>query len=154
MNPYLMPSIETGPKVVLQLLRLIPAARWDTSLNPDRFTLREVIAHLADWEPIMRQRVQTAVNSPGGAIEAYDEGQMAIDNNYSTTNPFDEANKFARERHITAEYLSIIATGQMANTVTHPERGVLSADDLANMLLGHDLYHIEQLTGYLLDSAR
>ena len=27
----------------------------------------------------------------------------------------------------------------------HPERGEMAVEDQANMLLGHDLYHIEQL---------
>lgn len=36
------------------------------------------------------------------------------------------------------------------DTPLHPDRFTArEAEDLANLLLGHDLYHIEQLTEYL-----
>lgn len=150
MNPYLMPSIESGPKVIETLLKLIPPTKWDEALDPDRFTLREVVAHLADWEPIMRRRIQQAVSTPGSTIEVYDEGQMAIDNGYDRLDPFEQARLFSTERHLTAEYLRSVHRGQLSNMVHHPERGELTTEDLANLLLGHDLYHIEQLSAYLI----
>ena len=50
MNFYLLPAIESGPKVVARLIQLIPNYRWDIHGDPNRFTVREVVAHLADWE--------------------------------------------------------------------------------------------------------
>ena len=39
--------------------------------------------------------------------------------------------------------------GFSASEVLYPERGVQTVEDLANMLLGHDMYHVEQLSAYL-----
>jgi hypothetical protein len=149
MNPYLLPSIELGPRIVARLLDQLPPERLDEAVDPDRFTAREVFAHLADWEPIMRERIRTAVASPGAVIPAYDEGQMAIDHRYAQTDPREQAELFARERAATAELLRGLRDEDWSKSVQHPERGRQSAEDLANLLLGHDLYHIEQLTQWL-----
>lgn len=150
MNFYLMISIEFGPQVIRRLVDQVDPADWDRTLNPDRFTPREIVAHLADWEPIMRGRIRTALREPGSPILAYDEGQLAIDHKYSGTDPVEQAETFIRERRITAELLrQITSDEEWARAVTHPERGSQSVEDQANLLLGHDLYHIEQLTEYL-----
>jgi hypothetical protein len=149
MNSYLLPCLEMGPRVVRRLLRQLPRERLDEALHPDRFTPREVAAHLADWEPIMRERIRTALTSPGVEIRAYDEGQMALDHGYADLDPLEQVELFARERYATAEVLRGLNGSDWANSVHHPERGPQSVEDLANLLLGHDLYHIDQLSEYL-----
>jgi hypothetical protein len=149
MNAYLLPSLEFGPLVVRRLLDRLPADRLDETLRPDRFTPREVIAHLADWEPIMRDRLRIALERPGAEIPAYDEGQMAIDHRYAELDPVAQAELFIRERAETAALLRGLPAEAWEKHAFHPERGRQSVEDLANLLLGHDLYHIEQLTEYL-----
>jgi hypothetical protein len=149
MNAYLLPSLEFGPLVVRRLLDRLPAGRLDEALHPDRFTAREVVAHLADWEPIMRDRIRIALDQPGAEIPAYDEGQMALDHRYAEQDPAAQAEVFIRERAETAAFLRGLAAEDWGKHAFHPERGRQSVEDLANLLLGHDLYHIEQLTEYL-----
>lgn len=149
MNFYLLPTIEFGPRVLRRLLDQLPADALDRSLYPDRFTPREVIAHLADWEPIMRERIRTALTQPGATIPGYDEGQMAIDHGYAQADPVEQAELFIRERRITAELLRSLQPGDWEKRAFHTERGEQSVEDLANCLLGHDLYHIEQLSEHL-----
>jgi hypothetical protein len=150
MNFYLMISIEFGPQVIRRLVDQLDAADWDRRRNAERFTPREIVAHLADWEPIMRGRIRTALRESGSPILAYDEGQLALDHKYAETDPVEQAAAFIRERRITAEMLRQIGSEEeWQRTVTHPERGSKTVEDQANLLLGHDLYHIEQLTEYL-----
>jgi len=148
-NPYLLPSIEFGPVVVQRLLERIPATYLDLATEEGRFTPREVIAHLADWEPIMRERIVTGRAHPGARIEAYDEGEMAVANGYAKSDPEAQCALFLHERKITAKLLRELTAEEWKRTVVHPERGVLTLEDLANLLLGHDLYHIEQLSASL-----
>jgi hypothetical protein len=108
---------------------------------------------LADWEPILLGRIRTAVQTPGATIQAYDESARAEEMAYKTRDPFAEANLFAKERKTTAEFLRTLAPEDWAKTVQHPERGQLSVYDLANMLIGHDMYHVEHLTQFLGDKT-
>jgi hypothetical protein len=149
MNFYLLLTLELGPRVIRRLLDQLPGGRLDQRLHPDRFTPREVVAHLADWEPITRERIRTALTAPGTEVPAYDEGQMAVDHRYEESDPWEQAERFARERQVTAELLRGLPPEDWGRSVHHPERGPQSVEDLANLLLGHDLYHIEQLTEYL-----
>ena len=149
MNPYLKPTLELGPIVVERLIRWIPSERWDEALEEGRFTPREVIAHLADWEPILRGRIQTALEKPGATIEVWDEDMMAREHHYEMSDPAEQCALFTRERSATASLLRSLGTEAWGQTVEHPERGTLSVEDQANLILGHDLYHIEQLSAYL-----
>jgi len=148
-NPYLLPSLEFGPVVFRRLLAQLAPSQLDEALVAGRFTPREVMAHLADWEPIMRGRIATACASPGATLVVYDEEEMALQNGYATSDPEEQCAIFARERAITAQFAREIAAEDWQKEVLHPERGTLSVADLANLLLGHDLYHIEQLSAYL-----
>jgi hypothetical protein len=116
-------------------------------VSADRFTPREVIAHLADWEPIMLGRMQTALASPGASIEAFDEAQMAVDNVYLNLDPREQLHLFVQRRADTARWLRALPPDVWSQAVLHPERGLQTIEDQANLLLGHDLYHIEQLMG-------
>lgn len=149
LNFYLLPALGFGPQIILRLLHQLPEAQLDHALHPGRFTPREVVAHLADWEPIMRERIRTAVARPGSVIPAYDEGQVAIDHQYSDQDPWEQARIFARERLATEALLRGLGEADWRNSVEHPERGTQSVEDLANTLLGHDLYHIEQISEHL-----
>lgn len=149
MHYYVKVGLQSGPAVICRLAALIPAADLDRPLSEDRFTPREVVAHLADWEPIMRERIRTGAESPGSTIVAYDEGQMAIDNKYSETDIEEQGRIFGEERAKTVAYVGTLTPEQLRNTVMHPQRGVLTTEDWVGMLLGHDMYHVEQLTTYL-----
>lgn len=149
MNPYLVPALEASCSVFERLLTLIAESRLDEPLVAGRFTPREVMAHMADWEPIMRERVLLAVRAPGSTIEVYDESAMATTHGYSATDPVEQFRLFHRERRATVAAIGAIDANDWSKVVSHPERGPLSAADLANLLLGHDMYHIEQLTAYL-----
>ena len=107
--------------------------------------MREVIAHLADWEPIMLTRIQTGVDSPGATINAYDEGQMALDNNYAASDPMDMLRRWKTDRARSIDYISKLSDEDFAKPVVHPERGRMTVGDIAHMLVSHDIYHLEQL---------
>ncbi len=146
MNPYLTNVLDVGPRVTARLCRRLATDQWDTPTGPGRFSPREVLAHLADWEPIFLARMRQAVEEPGSVIEPYDEGQRAIDNDYAGQDPDSNLAAFGRSRGETLAWLKGLEPAQMESHVAHPERGSMTVADMANMLLGHDLYHLDQLS--------
>jgi uncharacterized damage-inducible protein DinB len=149
MNPYLFPGLEFGPKVVEQLLSRIEPSRFDHPTHQGRFSPREVLAHLADWEPILLARMQATKESGGGTITGIDEGERAIEQNYAKTDPFEQARLFRSRREKTIAWLKTVGEEDWNLTAIHNERGPQTLYDQANMLLGHDLYHIAQLSDVL-----
>lgn len=149
MHAYLLPCLNSGPLAIERMIAAIAPGEYDRALEPGRFTPREIVAHLADWEPILRARIRQAVESPGSTIEPHDEDQMAVDHGYASADVHDKVELYKAERRLTAEYACSLTRAELAHLVTHPERGEQSAEDLVGMLLGHDMYHVEQLSAYL-----
>lgn len=90
--------------------------------------------------------MRQAVESPGSAVQGIDEGRRAEEQDYGSTDWRAEAERFAVARRETAEWLAGRAEDDWDRFVVHNERGRQTLYDQANLLLGHDLYHIEQLT--------
>ncbi len=146
MNSYLVPGLQSSPTIFRALFREVSDERLDQPTAPGRFTPREVIAHLADWEPILRdERMRDVLEQPGRTVAAYDEGEIAERNRYRESDPEASLQTFAAERAKTVAFVQGLTEAQMDTPMIHPERGTMTIRDLANTMLGHDLYHIEQL---------
>ncbi len=149
MNPYLLNTLEFTPLILERLLDAIPQNRWDERTDPERFSFREAMAHLADWEPIMLQRIKAGVDSPGAEVKGIDEGVRAVEQGYASWDPRESVRKFKEARHETATYLRGLGADAWQGFINHNEKGRMSTYDHANMLLGHDLYHLEHATQFL-----
>jgi len=148
MHAYFFNGLSFGPQIVERMVHQIPAARHDEKTNPERFTLREAIAHLADWEPILRERIALAVASPGAPVQGLDEGQLAIDRGYDRWDVEEQLRRYIEERAKTIGYLKGLKPEDWKKTIVHNEKGEQTVDEQANQLLGHDLYHIDHLTEF------
>ena len=124
---------------------MVPTEMMDTPTHPGRFTPREVIAHLADWEPISRGRMQTAQQTPGATVPDLDEGQIAIEKNYRAWDPHETAEEFILRRRETLDFLQSLPEEDWNKIAVHSARGPMTIYDYANLELGHDMYHLEQL---------
>lgn len=153
MNPYLFPALKFGPLVLERAVRAVPEQRLHEPTHKDRFSVIEAVAHLVDWEPILLDRMKAAAENPGSTIVAYDEGQMAIDNNYANSNLNQQLDLFKARRAKTIEWLEALPSEKWSQHVIHPERGQLTLSDIANMMIGHDMYHIEQVSSVLADKT-
>ena len=148
-NTYLFPGLRLSPIAVERLIARIPSEQYDSRTSSERFSVREAIAHLADWEPIFLYRLQTAVNSPGSDIEDLDEGEFAIKNDYASKDPIAEAKRFKEGRAAVVAYLESLPAEAWSRTVVHPIRGEMTVYDWANCIVGHDVYHIENFSEFL-----
>jgi hypothetical protein len=149
MHAYLFPGLEAGPKAVRRLIRAVATSEMDRPTHPGRFTPREVVCHLADWEPISRGRMQTAAVSPGSTVLGIDEVERAREMGYSDWDPYEQAEEFIRRRTETVAFLKALPEEDWSKTAVHSERGAMTVYDYANMELGHDLYHLVQLAEVL-----
>jgi uncharacterized damage-inducible protein DinB len=145
LHPYLLPVLGAGPRVLGYLWRQLPKDAWDVPTHSGRFTPREVMAHMADWEPIFLERMQVAVANPGSAVVAYDEVARAHERGYGEWDPAASLISWSEAREETGRWLAGLDVDQWRATSEHPEKGVMSVYDQATMLLGHDLYHLDQL---------
>jgi hypothetical protein len=148
-NPYLLKGLLSGPEIVTRLVDRVTPDQYDRKVDPERFSLREAVAHLADWELITQERLRVAVETSGGGVPDIDEGQVALDHDYAHSDPKIQARLFVERRKQTVDQLERVLPGLADNFVVHGVRGKQTIEDMASMELAHDTYHIDHLTLYL-----
>lgn len=148
-NAYLWEGLPVTAGVIRTFMDRMDPAAIDRPTHPDRFSPREVIAHFADWEPILLERMKKAASAPGSRVEAYDEGEMAIRNAYEKSDWKAKLQEFEKARLETIAFLKGLSAEDFDKQFVHPERGNVTIEDQAAMLLGHDLYHLDQLSDVL-----
>ena len=149
MSPYLLKTLGYAPNVLEKLIRSVPVERFDEALGPDRFTLRHAIAHWSDWEPIFQERIRLVLSEENATIVVYDEGQRAIDLSYDDWDVFESIEKLKTARAHTASMVAAIPMELFRKPFIHPEAGPLVLEDLIQMIQGHDMYHLEQVSQYV-----
>lgn len=145
-NTYLWEGLPVTASVLRTFMERIDQAAIDRPTHPYRFSPREVIAHMADWEPLLLDRMKKAAASPGAAVEAYDEGELAERNAYANLDWRKGLDAFENSRKETIAFLKGLASEDYDKHFVHPERGDVTIEDQAAMLLGHDQYHLDQLS--------
>lgn len=145
---YLLSGLSTSPLTLGVLLRGITEAEMDTRPDPDRFTLREALAHLADWEGVWLERMTRIAQEDTPFLPSYDEGQWALDHNYAHADFPAELAKFGRGREQSVAFLQDLPGPAWRRVGLRDEAGPLSIFDMVAMILGHDGYHLRQVLDY------
>ena len=146
--PYNL-AIEFTPITLRRMVDCVPIDRYGEKFDAERFNLTEMVAHLADWEVLFLDRMVVAFETPGATVVGYDEGQRAIDKHYATRDLQHELDVFENRRRDTLEFIRSLAPEDWEKSFIHPDAGPRSIRDQITLLLGHDLYHLEQASHYL-----
>jgi len=148
-NVYLLPALRLAPAAIAAIVRAVPESGYDKKVDPERFSLREAVCHIADYESINLGRMQAAIENPGGVVLGIDEGELAITNGYARADIEEQLARIAEGRRSILAFLESVGTDDWKHTVVHNEKGEMTLYDQANLLMAHDTYHIEHLTRYL-----
>lgn len=149
MNHYTLKAPLLSLPTIERILKLIPEAHYDDLTDPDRFTLREALAHLADWEQIFFERIQGAIREDHYVVVPLDENVRSVTEKYAEQPVGISMALFRARREATMAYVRGLTPEQSEKPLTHPELGPMRVSDLVDLLALHDLYHIEHLTQYL-----
>ena len=143
---YLLKSVEGTPIVLRTLLDGFPSDDpiWDQRPDPARFTLREMLAHVADWDVIFLGRIQRTVAEDNPTLPNCDEGRIAIDNDYAAQDPFETLERLSTNRAALVEYVKSLPDAAYDRVALRPEVGTLSIAMQVTLIAAHDGYHTRQ----------
>jgi uncharacterized damage-inducible protein DinB len=142
-------QISNTPSTLIRMIDSIRPERYKEALAADRFTLVEIIAHLADWEEVFLDRITTAVEYPGNPVQGFSEDERAVEHHYADKDIHHELEVFENRRRDTVSYLLNLAEEDWSKTVIHSQNGEQSVMDIVQFVLGHDMYHVHQVSEYL-----
>ena len=112
---------------------------------PKKWSVGEILAHLAEGEIVIGWRLRMMVNQSGSPIQAYDQDLWATAGRYPRRDPKDSLELFRAVRKANLQLLGSLTAKEWKRYGMHSERGRESVADLALMIAGHDLNHIMQI---------
>ncbi|MBC8102464.1 MAG: DinB family protein [Cytophagales bacterium] len=148
---YLVNSLDNTPAALTALLSPLPTNDpiWDTSPDPDRFPLREIVAHLADWEDVWRERLERTLIEDNPLIPRPDINQRAEKQGYADADPQESLAHFQERRVRLTTWLRSLPTDAWSRPARFDRMGDLTMDGLVALALAHDSYHVRQISEWL-----
>jgi len=132
-------------KKLERLVRGVPASRLRKRPAPDKWSVSEILAHLADAEIVVAWRIRSILGAPGTPIQAYDQDAWATAGNYAKREPRKSIEQFRAMRDANLAFYKSLRPEQWKQSGMHAERGEESIERVARMIAGHDINHILQI---------
>jgi DinB family protein len=111
---------------------------------PGKWSIGEILAHLADAELVIGYRLRLILAANGTAIQSFDQDAWADTFNYSRRDPKISLETFRALRENNLRLLSSVPPRLWKNYGEHQERGKETIDHIVKMIAGHDLNHLQQ----------
>lgn len=141
-------ALEVLAELPAWLRRTVDAAAPETLRAPEapgRWSVHQVLWHLADSEVINRYRLRASVASPGCTIVGYDQDDWAEELRYADADAGEALRLIEVLRPATVAWARGLDAERLERAGNHQERGAESVRHLLRMLAGHDLLHRAQI---------
>jgi uncharacterized damage-inducible protein DinB len=155
LNPYAkylngqdpIPTLTTTAENLRTLSANLSPAQIDRAPAPGKWSIREIVAHLADCELVfsfrLRQTLVPGPNEPHAVIQPFDQEIWA--HRYSAYDLASALALFEAARNWNLRLLTTITEDDRHRPTTHPERGTMTFWTIIETMAGHDLNHLQQI---------
>lgn len=134
--------LEKTPLLFETLLRDLPTTLLQWKPAPDRWSISEVLSHLADIEQTYADRARRMVAENSPALERYDQARAE---NYSQGTAVEHLARFGAIRRRIVLFLKSVPASAGTRTGVHSELGTITLAQLLHEWAGHDLGHLRQV---------
>jgi len=111
----------------------------------DRWSVIEILAHLADTEIVGAWRIRSVLANNGAPLQPYDQDRWASTFRYAAADPFESLDVFRATRSSTLSLLRRVDAPLYENYGVHGERGRESVAHIVRLYAGHDRNHLGQI---------
>jgi uncharacterized damage-inducible protein DinB len=136
-------------KTLAKLIKGATASKLRKRPAPGKWSVGEILAHLADAEIIVGWRLRAILAAPGAPIQAYDQDALAAARNYAKHDPRKSLEQFRAIREANLALYKSLTPEQRKHFGMHAERGEETLERILQMMAGHDLNHLAQIEGIL-----
>jgi hypothetical protein len=136
---------QAAPRKLAALTKGLNKKRLTRRPEPGKWSIAEILAHLADAELVVGYRLRLILASNGTPIQAFDQDAWADTFSYARRDPKISLETFRALRENNLRLLSSVPRGLWKNYGQHQERGQESVDHIVRMMAGHDLNHMLQI---------
>jgi uncharacterized damage-inducible protein DinB len=151
LNPYAkylagrdpMAIIESTAAELIRLVNSLPAEQVGLRPAPGKWSVREIVAHLADCELVFGFRLRQTLAEEHPTLQPFDHDRWAA--RYSNCDLSSGLQLFAAARNWNLLLLANVSEEQRNLPATHPERGTMTLWTIVETMAGHDLNHLQQI---------
>jgi DinB family protein len=151
MNPYASFLGPRDPREVIastadrlrELLDSLGESRAGQSPAPGKWSVREILCHLADCEIVFAFRYRQTLAEPHHIIQPFDQDLWA--KNYAAYDAQSALAVFTAVRNFNLKLIGSLPPDAFSKPVSHPERGTMTFQAIVETMGGHDLNHIGQI---------
>jgi len=133
------------PKKLERLIKGVPASKLRKRPAPDKWSVAEILAHLADAEIVGGFRIRLILGAPGTPIAAFDQDSWVTSGHYAKRDPRKSVEQFRMLREANLALLKSLTAEQWKHYGMHSERGQESVEHIVRMFAGHDVNHLGQI---------
>ena len=140
-----LPLLAAAPDTLAALVTALPEPILSHRPAPAKWSVREIVAHLADDELVGAYRIRLILSAPGTAIQAFDQDVWAGTGRYNTVPVAASLTLFRTLREANLTLLRDLRAEEWERAGLHAERGWESVRQIVAYYAGHDLLHFAQL---------
>ena len=133
------------PALLAGLIAGVEPARLIRPPAPGKWSVGEILAHLAEDELTTTWRYRQMIESPGVALTGFNQELWATLGDYRSWTPQDGLEMFRLLREANVRMLEGLTLEQWECYGKHAERGRITVRSLARHMAGHDRNHLDQI---------
>ncbi len=133
------------PKKLAGLIRGLSRKQLTRKPSPGKWSIGEIMAHLADSEIVVAWRLRQIAGNNGAPIQAYDQDVWAETFDYTHRDAKESLEFFQVLRARNLVMLKALPKKLWENYGMHEQRGKESIAHIVRIYAGHDLNHLGQM---------
>jgi uncharacterized damage-inducible protein DinB len=133
------------PGKLARMLRSLSRGRTVRKPAPGKWSIAEILAHLAEVEMVVAWRLRQAVAKSGVPVQAFDQDAWARIGRYHKRDPRQSFELFRAARQCNLTLLKNLSAAEWKRYHIHEERGKETVAHTVRMIAGHDLNHLAQI---------
>jgi hypothetical protein len=138
-----------APRKLERLLKGLRAAKARKHPAPGKWSINEIVAHLADTEAAVGFRLRMILGEPGVPIQAFDQDEWVKALHYEKRDLRQSCAQYRAFREPNVALLKTLAPAQWKHHGLHAERGEETIEMIVRMIAGHDINHMKQIESIL-----
>jgi hypothetical protein len=128
-----------------RLIKGVSTAKLRERPEPDKWSVSEILAHLADTEIVLGFRIRQILGAPGTPIAAVDQDSWVTSGHYEKRDPRKSVEQFHVVREANLALLTSLTPQQWKHFGVHSECGQETIEHVVRMYAGHDINHVQQI---------
>ena len=143
--PETLERFRRGPELLAMILTGVFGDEMDFTTGPDKWSIRQIMGHLADSEMVGAQWFRMVIAEDKPTLTDFDQEAWATNLDYARRQPKQSLESFRRVRSENYELLKALPEAVFERTGTHPARGPVTLMDLLASRSDHVERHARQM---------